>query len=127
MPHRAHGEIEAAGDQLAAYLATVPRGLSAAAWARWRAKNPPPYLRAENRRGDHCGVCGGELAGGSHFCLACHRRELGEGWQEFFERAALPDPCATDGCGGRRVLGSDMCARCSYIAKQPVEDLEEPA
>ena len=45
-------EQEAAGDMLAAYLAAVPRGLSASAWARWRGKHPPPYLRNENRRGD---------------------------------------------------------------------------
>ncbi len=67
---------EAAGDMLAAYLATIPRGLNAAAWARWRGKNPPPHLRAENRRGDRCGLCGGDLSAWLRFCQACHRREF---------------------------------------------------
>ncbi len=67
---------EAAGDLLAAYLLTVPHGRNAAAWARWRGKNPPPYLRAENRRGDRCGLCGGELSAWLRLCLTCHRREF---------------------------------------------------
>jgi hypothetical protein len=71
-------ETEAPSDMLGAYLATVPRGLSAAAWARWRGKNSPPYLRAETRRGDRCGVCGGELTAWLRFCLACSRREFHE-------------------------------------------------
>jgi hypothetical protein len=69
---------EASSDTLGAYLAGVPRNLSAAAWARWRGKNPPPYVRAENRRGDRCGICGGELSAWLRFCFACHRRELEE-------------------------------------------------
>lgn len=69
---------EAPGDELGAYLETVPRGLSAAAWARWRGKNPPPYLRNENRRGDRCGVCGSELTALLRLCLNCHRREFEE-------------------------------------------------
>jgi hypothetical protein len=67
---------EASGDQLDAYLATVPRNLGAAQWARWRGKHPPPYLRPENRRGDRCGVCGGELRTWLRFCFDCHRREF---------------------------------------------------
>lgn len=105
----------AAGDLLAAYLASVPRGLSATAWARWRGKNPPPCLRADN--GDRCGVCGGEF-GSARFCVPCHRRELGDEWPIFFERTALPDPCPTEDCDGRRVLGSSWCARCSDKAKR---------
>ena len=66
----------AAGELLAAYLATVPRGLSASAWGRWRAKNPPPYLRTENRRGKSCCVCGEQLGAITRVCAACHRREL---------------------------------------------------
>ncbi len=77
MPQREETR-EAAGDLLAAYLADVPRDLSAAQWARWRGKHPPPYLLAENRRGDRCGVCGGELAVVTRLCFACHRREFEE-------------------------------------------------
>ena len=76
MRMRAERSEEAASDVLAAYLATIPRGLSAAAWGRWRGKNPPPYLRNENRRGDRCGVCGGELSAWLRLCSACSRREF---------------------------------------------------
>ena len=84
----------AAGDVLAAYLSTVPRGLNAAAWARWRGKNPPPYLRAENRRGDRCGLCGGELSAWL-ICSACHRREfayIARLPQRFKPEPPLPKP-----------------------------------
>jgi len=69
---------EASSDPLGAYLATVPRGLSADAWGRWRRRNPPPYLRNENRRGNYCGVCGGELSCVLRLCFTCHRREFEE-------------------------------------------------
>ena len=70
------GSREAAGDLLAAYLATIPRGLSAAAWARWRGKNPPPYLETGNRQAGRCGVCGGQLSAWLRLCSACSRREF---------------------------------------------------
>jgi hypothetical protein len=66
----------AAGDALDAYLETVPRDLGAGSWGRWRRQHPPPYLLNENRRGDRCGVCGGELRTWLRFCFACHRREF---------------------------------------------------
>ncbi len=74
MPRKNHET--AAGDMLAAYLATVPRGLSAGAWARWRGKNPPPHLEAGNRQAGRCGVCGGELSARARLCHSCHRREI---------------------------------------------------
>ena len=67
---------ETASDVLAAYLATIPSGLSAASWARWRGKNPPPYLRNENRQAGRCGICGGELYAWLRLCSACSRREF---------------------------------------------------
>jgi hypothetical protein len=67
---------EASSDTLGAYLASVPRSLSAAAWARWRGKNPPPYLRPEARRNGRCTLCGGELGAILGFCHRCSRREM---------------------------------------------------
>ena len=67
---------EAASDLLAAYLATVPRNLSPKGWARWRGKNPPPYLASGNRQAGRCGVCDGALSAQARLCHACHRREL---------------------------------------------------
>jgi hypothetical protein len=67
---------EAAGDLLAAYVATVPRTLHGDAWARWRRKNPPPYLRPGARRHGRCTLCGGELGAVLNYCYRCGRREF---------------------------------------------------
>jgi hypothetical protein len=115
-------ETEAPSDMLGAYFATVPRGLSAAAWARWRGKNPPPYLQAENRRGDRCGVCGGELIAWLRFCLACSRREFHE-----LDRRAAPSvrPAVAAGNGPRAAHLSPASSRASRTIHE--ERREYPA
>jgi hypothetical protein len=65
-----------APDPIAAYVATVPRHLNGDAWARWRRKNPPPYLQPGARRHGRCTVCNGELGAVLNFCYRCGRREL---------------------------------------------------
>jgi hypothetical protein len=100
MPPADSNNEAAAGDQLAAYLATIPRGLGANAWGRWRKQHPPPYLRWENRRHGVCGLCGGPLSAWLQLCHACARREFDHCRNLAAQaRPALPGP----GRDGRRV------------------------
>ncbi|MDQ3381632.1 MAG: hypothetical protein M3546_15175 [Actinomycetota bacterium] len=96
MPSEKHET--AAGDELAAYLATVPKDLNANAWGRWRAKNRPPYFLAENRRGGKCGLCGSELSAWLNLCHGCMSREF----EYLRELLPLPkEPRPIPGTGGR--------------------------
>lgn len=62
----------AAGDELAA---AVPANLGADAWWRWRRANPPGHLRPENRKGSHCGICGGPLGTITKLCYDCWKAD----------------------------------------------------
>jgi hypothetical protein len=84
-------------DELTSYLATIPRGLSANQWGRWRAKNRPPYFEWRNRRDGRCGICGGELSAWLKLCASCMEREFAHVRSLTPELRAAPDAPGRDG------------------------------
>jgi hypothetical protein len=68
-------EFAAELKRLDGIAARVPRDLGAKAWFRWRAQNPPPWLRPENRLGEHCGHCGEPLTVVTRLCVRCYEAD----------------------------------------------------
>ncbi len=56
-------------------FAGCPTDATPKQWQAWRRANPPAHLQPENRKGSHCGICGGALGPVTRICADCWRAD----------------------------------------------------